>query len=121
AAAARVRRISEKDSTISKELALIEGRQPARAAFHASSPRPLQRIAIYGDVNLNITDGSAIWAASLAEVLAGIPRIAVTLYLKAMIVQTHIIAPLLAVPGLRIVEPVEKSLTPAAALDAIEH
>ncbi|WP_222928119.1 glycosyltransferase [Luteimonas viscosa] len=121
AAAERVRRISEKDSTIGKELALIEGQQPVRAGFHAPSPTPLQRIAIYGDVNLNITDGSAIWAASLAEVLAGSPQVAVTLYLKATIVQTHVIAPLLAVPGLRIVEPVEKALTPTAALDTIEH
>lgn len=121
AAAARVRSISGKDSTIGKELALIHGLQPVRAEFHLPPPKPLQHLAIYGDVNLNITDGSAIWAASLAEVLAGMPEVGATLYLKAMVVQTHIIAPLLSVPRLRIVEPVEKALTPSAALDAIEQ
>jgi|GEM_PF-461694 len=121
AAAEHVRRISGKDSTTGKELILIQGGQPPRAAFHAPSSRPLQRIAIYGDVNLNVTDGSAIWAASLAEVLAGMPEVGATLYLKAKIVHTHIIAPLLNVSGLRIVEPEEKALAPSAALDAIQR
>ncbi|MDX1620029.1 MAG: glycosyltransferase family 4 protein, partial [Nitriliruptorales bacterium] len=44
--------------------------------------RPI-RLALYGDVDLNILDGSAIWLASLAEVLAGHPRVELTVLLKA--------------------------------------
>jgi glycosyltransferase involved in cell wall biosynthesis/spore maturation protein CgeB len=121
AASERARRISGREATIEKELQLIRGKAPQRALFHASSPTPSMRIAVYGDVNLNITDGSAIWAASLAEVLAGAHGVEVTLYLKAKIVQTHVIAPLLSLRGLRIVEPsMVKALTPSAALDAIQ-
>ena len=121
AAAAHVRGISDRTRTIGKELALVHGGQlPDGQAPHAE-PGPCRSIAIYGDVNLNITDGSAIWAASLAEVLAGMPEVQATLYLKARVAQSRIIAPLLELPGLRIVEPEEKALVPAAALDAIER
>lgn len=121
AAAAHVRGISDRTRTIGRELVLVHGGQlpPGQAAHPATGRR--QSIAIYGDVNLNITDGSAIWAASLAEVLAGMPEAQVTLYLKARISQARIISPLLELPGLRIVEPEEKALVPAAALDAIER
>lgn len=120
AAAAHVRGISGRQQTIGKELVLIDGGQLPDARPAPSSP-PRRQIAIYGDVNLNITDGSAIWAASLAEVLAGMPEVQATLYLKARVVQPRIVAPLLDLPGLRIVEPLEKALTPAAALDAIQR
>ncbi|WP_132986702.1 glycosyltransferase [Luteimonas terricola] len=121
AAAAHVRGISDRAHTIGKELVLVHGGQLPGARAPAPESRPLRRIAIYGDVNLNITDGSAIWAASLAEVLAGMPEVQATLYLKARVVQSRIIAPLLSLAGLRIVEPEERALVPAAALDAIER
>ena len=35
--------------------------------------RPI-RIALYGDINLNIIDGSAIWLASLVQVLHRVER-----------------------------------------------
>ncbi|MDX1619519.1 MAG: glycosyltransferase [Nitriliruptorales bacterium] len=44
--------------------------------------RPI-RLGLYGDVDLNILDGSAIWLASLADVLAGHPRVELTVLLKA--------------------------------------
>lgn len=121
AASERARRISGREATIEKELDLIRGRMPQRALFHTPRPAPSMRIAIYGDVNLNVTDGSAIWAASLTEVLCGAPGVEVTLYLKAKIVHPHIVAPLLTLRGLRIVEPSEaRALAPSAALDAIQ-
>lgn len=121
AAAAHVRGISGKESTIGKELVLVHGGQLPDSRAPGTGAESCRRIAIYGDVNLNITDGSAIWAASLAEVLAGMPEVEATLYLKARVAQSRIIAPLLDLPGLRIVEPEEKALVPAAALDAIER
>lgn len=44
--------------------------------------RPI-RLGLYGDVDLNILDGSAIWLASLAEVLSGHPRVQLHVLLKA--------------------------------------
>ena len=29
----------------------------------------MRRILLYGDINLNVMDGSAVWLASMAEVL----------------------------------------------------
>lgn len=49
------------------------------------------------------------------------PEVQATLYLKARIVQSRIIAPLLGLQSLRIVEPQEKALVPSAALDVIER
>src|SRR5713101_148169 len=48
----------------------------------AMSARPI-RVLLYGDVNLNIMDGSAVWLQSLAETLAVGDRTQLTVLLKA--------------------------------------
>lgn len=120
AAARQARRLSGFETTITRELALMAG-HPASAP--ALDPGPIrQRIALYGDVNLNVTDGSAIWASSLAEVLAGAEGVRTTLYLKARVRSPHILAPVLMLPGLRVVEPPAtgpQALSPDDALDRI--
>jgi glycosyltransferase involved in cell wall biosynthesis len=120
AAARQARRLSGHQASIARELALLAG-EPASAP--ALDPGPVRRrIALYGDVNLNVTDGSAVWAASLAEVLAGADGVRTTLYLKARVRNTHILAPVLMLPGLRVVEPVGsagQALSPDEALDRI--
>ncbi|GAB2662611.1 glycosyltransferase [Arenimonas aestuarii] len=121
AAARQARRLSGYDATIRRELALVQG-QPSVPVVLDVGPVH-RRIAIYGDVNLNITDGSAIWAASLAQVLGGAPGVRTTLYLKARVKQTHIIAPLLPIQHLRLAEPdiaTNQALSPDEALDRIE-
>lgn len=80
------------------------------------------RIAAYGDVDLNLIDGSAIWLASLVETLAQGPD-RVTLFLKAVPRRELLLGPL---RRLRNVEQVEvasgpTAASPSQALDAIER
>ncbi|MFO7961287.1 MAG: glycosyltransferase family 4 protein [Nitriliruptoraceae bacterium] len=80
------------------------------------------RIAIYGDVNLNLIDGSAIWLAALAETLALDDDTHVWVLLKAPIERELVVAPLLGRPNVHLVtDPGGRPrLTPAQALDVLE-
>jgi len=123
-ASEKVRAISGFDKTIKREIELIES--GSTASFDEDNTiSKTYRVAIYGDVNLNLTDGSAIWAVSLAETLAGIENVYVTLFLKSRIKNIHIISPLLNLSSkVRLVEPKlpeNKVLTPREALEAIER
>lgn len=83
--------------------------------------RPV-RIALYGDVNLNLVDGSAIWLASLAHVLHRIERTRLTVLCKAPVRRDLVTAELAALPRLQLVEhPTGRALTPAQALDELER
>ena len=68
-----------------------------------------RRALVYGDVNLNLIDGSAIWAAASVEILA-LAGCDVTLLLKARVTTTRLIEPLEAIPRVRIVRPFEEGL-----------
>ena len=76
------------------------------------------RALVYGDVNLNLIDGSAIWLVSTAECLARC-GVEVTVLLKAQIETDRLIAPLRDVPGITLVEPIEKAMAPRAAAQAV--
>ena len=78
------------------------------------------RALVYGDVNLNLIDGSAIWLVSTAECLARC-GVEVTVLLKAQIETDRLIAPLRDVPGITLVEPNEKAMAPQAAAQAVLH
>ncbi|MFP4150332.1 MAG: glycosyltransferase family 4 protein, partial [Nitriliruptoraceae bacterium] len=80
------------------------------------------RIAVYGDVNLNLIDGSAIWLAALAEVLALDAATEVTVVLKAPITRELVVAPLLERDNVTLVaDPAGRArLSPTQALDALE-
>ena len=83
--------------------------------------RPV-RIALYGDVNLNIIDGSAIWLASLVQVLHRIQRTRLTVLRKAPERRDLITAELAALDRLRLVGPTTgRPLTPVQALDELER
>lgn len=111
AAAQRVRKQSGYSQTIGRELELIRPHTSANRVGSvleelAADEAACTRVALYGDVNLNIMDGSAIWAASLAETLGGIKGLRVSLLLKARIHRTQVIARLLDMaPAVQIVEP----------------
>jgi glycosyltransferase involved in cell wall biosynthesis len=81
------------------------------------------RICLYGDVNLNLIDGSAIWLAALAETLALDPECQVTVVLKSPIERPLVVAPLLERPNVELVTHPDapERLTPAQALDVIEQ
>jgi FkbM family methyltransferase len=121
AAAQRVRRQSGHAATIARELALVEGRSGRQP--ETVSTRRSARVAIYGDLNLNGMDGPAIWAASLAEVVAGIDDVRVTLLLKARIQRTHVLTRLLDLaPRVQIVEPPvgeRSAMSVAGAIDQL--
>jgi len=91
------------------------------------------RALVYGDIDLNLIDGSAIWLQSVTQALAR-AGCAVTLVLKAPVSTSRLLAPLLAEPGVTVRRPFEEHLedgpgplrAPAAArllarLDAEEH
>jgi glycosyltransferase involved in cell wall biosynthesis len=67
------------------------------------------RALVYGDVDLNLIDGSAIWLQSVTQALAG-AGCAVTLVLKAPVQTSRLIAPLLAEPGVTVRKPFEEHL-----------
>jgi len=81
------------------------------------------RALVYGDIDLNLIDGSAIWLQSVTQALAR-AGCAVTLVLKAPLRTSRLIAPLLAEPGVTVRRPFEEHLLegpgPVAAAAAPE-
>jgi glycosyltransferase involved in cell wall biosynthesis len=67
------------------------------------------RALVYGDIDLNLIDGSAIWLQSVTQALAG-AGCAVTLVLKAPVRTSRLIAPLLAEPRVTVRRPFEEHL-----------
>lgn len=65
---------------------------------------------VYGDVNLNILDGSAIWVQSMTEALSRC-GVYVRVLLKAPIETPRLVDPLRALPRVRVVDPFSESLT----------
>ena len=59
---------------------------------------------VYGDVDLNLIDGSAIWVQSMVQALAR-AGCAVTLVVKAPVRTSRLITPLLAEPGVTVRRP----------------
>ena len=69
------------------------------------------RALVYGDIDLNLIDGSAIWLQSVTQALAR-AGCTVTLVLKAPVRTSRLIAPLLAEPGITVRRPFEEHLVP---------
>jgi glycosyltransferase involved in cell wall biosynthesis len=67
------------------------------------------RALVYGDVDLNLLDGSAIWLQSVTQALAR-AGCSVTLLLKAPIGTSRLIAPLLTEPGVTVRSPHREQL-----------
>ena len=72
------------------------------------SPRAL----VYGDVDLNLIDGSAIWAQGMVQALAQ-AGCDVTLVLKAPVRTGRLVDPLQALPAVTVVRPHERGLVEA--------
>lgn len=73
--------------------------------------RPLRGL-LYGDVNLNLIDGSAIWATSMAETMAS-AGIETKLILKSRVVNDRLVAPLKSIHGLTVVSPIDEGVLSA--------
>ena len=70
---------------------------------HQPPARQLSAL-VYGDIDLNLIDGSAIWVQSTVQALVR-AGCAVTLVLKAPVRTDRLIAPLLAEPGVTVRSP----------------
>jgi len=66
---------------------------------------------VYGDVDLNLLDGSAIWLQSVTQALVA-AGCAVTLVLKAPVRTDRLVAPLRGIPEVTIRSPHEEGLLP---------
>jgi glycosyltransferase involved in cell wall biosynthesis len=86
--------------------------------------RPL-KIALYGEVNMNLLDGSSVWVQSMAQMLTSLPWVEVTLLLRFPDKRTVLTGPLHAHPRVELIDPgaepgASPRLTPAQAADALE-
>ncbi|OIJ64779.1 glycosyltransferase [Streptomyces mangrovisoli] len=70
-----------------------------------------RRALVYGDVDLNLIDGSAVWAQSTVQALSA-AGCEVRLVLKSPVRTGRLIDPLTRLPGVRIVRPAEERLVP---------
>jgi glycosyltransferase involved in cell wall biosynthesis/spore maturation protein CgeB len=122
AAAYRVRRQSGQMRTLAREIALVENRLQVPAGADVTSPAR-KRLAVYGDLDLNLIDGSSVWAASLADTLSRLEGMDIDLFLKTPIRNTEVIRGLLGKVNVGLFEPPAGTsrLTPAQALDWIER
>ncbi|WP_294956951.1 glycosyltransferase [Sulfurovum sp.] len=87
--------------------------------------RPVS-LLLYGDLNLNYVDGSAIWAASMVEMLAGFKECTVTFLLKADLTHDTLIESLKKLHNVKIVSPSQTSkgsklLKPDEAIEVLEE
>lgn len=74
-------------------------------------PRPDVRVAVYGDVNLNLLDGSAIWVQSVVEAFSG-AGCRVSLLLKAPVQTPRLTDHIGALENVSLVKPFEDRLLP---------
>jgi glycosyltransferase involved in cell wall biosynthesis len=91
-----------------------------------------RELVVYGDVDLNLIDGSAIWVQSTVQVLASVPDCHIRVMLKAPIHETRLIEPMEVLDNVEVVKPFEDSLYPdlrnslsphqvAVLLDQLDH
>jgi glycosyltransferase involved in cell wall biosynthesis len=66
--------------------------------------RPL-KIALYGEVNLNLLDGSSVWVQSMAQMLTSLSRVEVTLLLRCPEERPVLTGPLHANPRVELIDP----------------
>ncbi|WDV56644.1 glycosyltransferase [Streptomyces coeruleorubidus] len=66
---------------------------------------------VYGDVNLNVIDGSAVWAQSTVQALS-LAGCHTRLLLKSPVRTERLIEPLAGLPGVTVVRPYEERLLP---------
>jgi glycosyltransferase involved in cell wall biosynthesis len=81
-----------------------------------TSAIPRRKVLLYGDVNLNITDGSAIWLVSMAEALSK-TNSDVTVLLKAKVIDDRLSGSLYGLANVRVESADNANL--AAGLNAL--
>ncbi len=83
------------------------------------------RVALYGEVNMNLLDGSSVWVQSMAQMLTTLPEVEVTLLLRCAEERDVLTGPLHAHPRVELIDPgsgpePRKRLTPQEAIAELE-
>jgi len=98
---ARFKRTRTRRQVFVKYLIFSNEVPPLSTLQESTAARP-HRVALYGDLDLNVVDGSAIWLVSLASALSMTGVVNVDLILKRQPVRDTVIKPLIADPAIRI-------------------
>jgi glycosyltransferase involved in cell wall biosynthesis len=96
----------------------------SRLSSGVERDRPL-KIALYGEVNMNLLDGSSVWVQSMAQMLTSLPGVEVTLLLRCAEERRVLTGPLHGHPQVELIDPglgpePRKRLSPAEAVDALQ-
>jgi glycosyltransferase involved in cell wall biosynthesis len=89
-----------------------------------SSGRPRCHVAVYGEIDPNLVDGSSVWLQSICQVLASLDGVAVTLLLRRPLEpeRRFLLAELEAGDGVEVVDAGGPALLgPGEALDLLEE
>jgi glycosyltransferase involved in cell wall biosynthesis len=91
----------------------------------SSERERLLKVALYAEVNMNLLDGSSVWLQSMAQMLASLPEVEVTLLLRVPEERDVLTGPLHAHPRIALVDPGSgpdplPRLSPEEAVDALE-
>ncbi len=81
----------------------------------------MTRILLYGDIDLNLIDGSSVWLASLAEVLARDATVEVSVLLKTPVRDATVIAALLSNRRIQCIDPWVEARTDGAWARAVQE
>ncbi|HZC41184.1 MAG TPA: glycosyltransferase family 1 protein [Streptosporangiaceae bacterium] len=85
----------------------------AAPASRPAGPDARPVALVYGDIDLNLIDGSAVWLQSVVQALA-LAGCAVTLVLKAPVRTSRLLGPLLTADGVTVCQPQAEGLVPGA-------
>lgn len=75
----------------------------------------MKRVLIYGDVDLNVIDGSSVWLQSVTSAFAAVEGCEITLLTKRPIEKTELIEPLRNISSVRIIDPINEGVLPGVA------
>ncbi len=73
-----------------------------------------RRILVYGDIDMNVIDGSSIWLQSIAIAFALVPDTSVTLLAKQTIEKRELVTPLEGIPNLTVIDPRSEGISTTA-------
>jgi glycosyltransferase involved in cell wall biosynthesis len=93
---------------------------PGRSGQPGTDPPRPRSALLYGDMNLNLIDGSTIWLQSMTELLSR-AGCAVTLVLKSPVRTERLVAPLATLPGVTIRRPYEEGMVEAPGESGLSH
>lgn len=98
----------------------MNGRLPAQSDQAARRTR----VAVYGEIDMNLIDGSSVWLQSVTKLLATCAGVSVTLLLRVPEERDLLTGPLRESPNIEVVDPgrfapAQPRMTPADAVQAL--